>query len=87
MTGKKTPKDISNLAHWIIALIIIRDNFVKFLLCQLNVSNLVFPISYKPWGVDIIILILLLRKLRLKKLKSIAQIQIVSCEAKIWPHV
>ena len=43
----KNPSDSSGLAHRIAALVIRRNNFVKFILCRLNVSNLVFSITYK----------------------------------------
>lgn len=59
------------------ALIIVRDDLVTFFLCQPNVSNLVFPITYTPWGGDIIVLILLIRKLRLEELMSFAQVETV----------
>ena len=57
------------------------------MLCQPNVSKLVFPTIYKLWGVDIIILILLIWKLGLKELKSTDQVETVNCGAEIQPQI
>ena len=57
------------------------------MLCQPNVSKLVFPTIYKLWGVDITILILLIWKLRLKELKSTDQVETVNCGAEIQPQI